>query len=73
MVPQPTPPGEPIPVLNNPFCKEAFPDIQPKLTLVQLEAISPHPVTSEKRPALIAGSPIAGYHCNHLSDTGREQ
>ena len=31
--------GEPIPVLNNPFCKEDFPDIQPKLTLVQIEAI----------------------------------
>ena len=38
-------PGEPIPVLNNPFCKEVFPDIQPKLTLAELEAISPHPVT----------------------------
>jgi len=38
-------PGEPIPVLNHPFCKEVFPDIQPKLTLAQLKAISPHPVT----------------------------
>ena len=49
-------PGEPIPVLNNPFCKEVFPDIQPKLTLAQLEAISPHPVTcqqwEETNPAL---------------------
>ena len=44
-------PGEPIPVLNNPFCKEVFPDIQPKLTLVQSEAISPHSVTSEKKPS----------------------
>ena len=44
MVTQP-PPGEPIPVLNNPFSKEVFPDIQPKLTLVQLKAISPCPVT----------------------------
>jgi len=26
-----------------------FPDVQPKLTLAQLEAISPRPVTSEKR------------------------
>ena len=44
--------GEPIPVLNNPFCIEVFPDIQPKLTLVQLEAISLilSPVISEKRP-----------------------
>ena len=40
----------PIPVLYQPFCKEVFPDIQPKVTLVQLDAISPHPVTSEKRP-----------------------
>jgi len=38
-------PGQSIPVLNNPFCKEQFPDIQPELTLVQLEAISPRPVT----------------------------
>jgi len=44
-------PGEPIPVLNNPFCKGVFPNIQPKFTLVQFEAISPRPVTSEKRPA----------------------
>jgi len=38
-------------VLNNPFCKEIS-DIQPELTLVQLEAIFPilSPVTSEKRP-----------------------
>ena len=34
-------------MLNNPFCKEVFSDIQPKPTLVQLEAISPHPVTYE--------------------------
>jgi len=51
-------PGEPIPVLNSPFCKEVFPDIQPKLTLVQLEAISPHPVTrhqwEETNPTLSA-------------------
>jgi len=44
-------PGEPIPVLNNPFCKEIFPEIQPKPPLEQLEAISPHSVTTEKRPA----------------------
>ena len=36
---------QPIPVLNNPFCKEVFPDIQPKSPLVQLETISPCPVT----------------------------
>ena len=41
-------PGQPIPVLNNPFCKEVFPDIQPKPPLVQLEAISPHPVTCQQ-------------------------
>ena len=32
-------------MLSNPFCKEVFPDSQPKLTLAQLEAISPRPVT----------------------------
>ena len=37
-------------MLNNPFCEEMFPDIQPKLTLAQSEAISLHPVTSEKTP-----------------------
>jgi len=55
-------PGEPIPVLNNPFCNKVFPDIQPKLTLAQLKAVSPHPVTchqweetsSEKIPALLS-------------------
>jgi len=33
--------------------QQVFPDIQPKLTLAQLEAISPHPVTcpTEKRSA----------------------
>jgi len=41
-------PGESIPVLNNPFCKEAFPDIQPKPPLAQLEAISPRPVTCQQ-------------------------
>jgi len=49
-------PGEPIPVFTNPFCKEVFPDIQPKLTLAKLEAISPCPVTcqqwEETNPAL---------------------
>ena len=52
MVTQPLP-GEPIPVLNRPFCKEVFPNVQPKLTLAQLEAISPRLVTSEKRQALL--------------------
>ena len=41
-------PGEPIPVFNNPFCKDVFPDIQPKPLLAQLEAISPCPVTCHK-------------------------
>ena len=52
-------------VLNNPFYKEVFPDIQPKLTLAQLEAVSPRPVASEKRPAPLC--------CKHLSGIGREQ
>ena len=37
--------GEPIAVLNHFTCKEVFPDILPKLTLVQPKVISPHPVT----------------------------
>ena len=32
MLTQP-PPGEPIPVFNQPFCKEVFPNVQPKLTI----------------------------------------
>jgi len=43
-------------VPNNLFCKEVFPDIQPKPLLAQLEAISPRPVTwhqwEETKPAL---------------------
>jgi len=35
-------PGEPIPVLNHPFCNEIFPDIQPKPPLAQLEAMRHH-------------------------------
>ena len=35
-------------MLNNPFCKEVFPDIQPQLTLAQPEAISPRPVTCQQ-------------------------
>jgi len=45
------------------LCKEVFPDIQPKLTLVQLKAIFPHPVTSEKGPTpLTVSSVITAYH-----------
>lgn len=40
MVTQP-PPWEAYSVLNNLFSIEAFPDIQPKLSLAQFEAISP--------------------------------
>jgi len=49
-------PGEPIPVFNNIFLigPKVFPDIQPKLTLVQFEAISPCPITSEKRPTPVS-------------------
>ena len=60
MVTQP-PPGEPIPVLNNSFCKEFFPDIQPKPPLVQLEAISPRPLQWEETKKTLS-------HYKHLSD-----
>ena len=33
-------PGEPIPVLNNLFCKEVFPDIQPKPPLAKTTDLS---------------------------------
>ena len=50
-------------MLNNPFCKEVFPDIQRKPPLVQLEAISLvlSPVTSEKRstPLLLTRVSVA--------------
>ncbi|KAK4827707.1 LOW QUALITY PROTEIN: hypothetical protein QYF61_020985 [Mycteria americana] len=36
---------EPVPVLDNPYGEEIFPNIQPKPPLVQLEAISSHPIT----------------------------
>ncbi|KAK4816266.1 LOW QUALITY PROTEIN: hypothetical protein QYF61_014338 [Mycteria americana] len=38
-------PGQPGPVLDNPFSGEKFPNIQSKPPLVQLEAISSHPIT----------------------------
>jgi len=48
MVTQPPPSGA-YPSANNPFCKEVVPDIQAKSLLAQHEAVSPCPVTSEKR------------------------
>ena len=38
-------PGQPVPVLDNPFSEGIFPNIQSKLAVVQLEAISSHPIT----------------------------
>ncbi|KAK4818705.1 hypothetical protein QYF61_017926, partial [Mycteria americana] len=38
-------PGQPVPMLDNPSSEEIFPNIQPKPPLVQLEAISSHPIT----------------------------
>ncbi|KAK4827874.1 hypothetical protein QYF61_022268 [Mycteria americana] len=37
-------PGQPGPMLDNPFSEEKFPNIQSKPPLVQLEAISSHPI-----------------------------
>ncbi|KAK4824730.1 hypothetical protein QYF61_018118, partial [Mycteria americana] len=38
-------PGQPIPMLDNPFSEVKFPNIQSKPPLVQLEAISSRPIT----------------------------
>ncbi|KAK4818457.1 hypothetical protein QYF61_013663 [Mycteria americana] len=38
--------GQPVPMLDNPFSKEIFPNIQSKPPLAQREAISSRPVTS---------------------------
>ncbi|KAK4830836.1 hypothetical protein QYF61_013765 [Mycteria americana] len=38
-------PGQPVPMLDNPFSEEFFPNIQSKPPLAQLEAISSHPIT----------------------------
>ncbi|KAK4817645.1 hypothetical protein QYF61_023235 [Mycteria americana] len=38
-------PGQPVPMLHNPFREEKFPHIQSKPPLVQLEAISSCPIT----------------------------
>ncbi|KAK4832796.1 hypothetical protein QYF61_025664 [Mycteria americana] len=38
-------PGQPVPMLDNPFSKEIVPNIQSKPPLVQLEAISSCPIT----------------------------
>ncbi|KAK4828042.1 hypothetical protein QYF61_023080, partial [Mycteria americana] len=38
-------PGQPVPMLDNPFSEETFPNTQSKPPLVQLEAISSCPIT----------------------------
>ncbi|KAK4823524.1 hypothetical protein QYF61_003033 [Mycteria americana] len=38
-------PGQPVPMLDNPFSEVKFPNIQSKLPLAQLEAVSSHPIT----------------------------
>ncbi|KAK4829686.1 hypothetical protein QYF61_006061, partial [Mycteria americana] len=38
-------PGQPVPMLDNPFSEVKFPNIQPKPPLAQLEAISSRPIT----------------------------
>ncbi|KAK4818164.1 hypothetical protein QYF61_007606 [Mycteria americana] len=38
-------PGQPVPMLDNPFSEVKFPNIQSKPPLVQLEAISSRPIT----------------------------
>ncbi|KAK4827926.1 hypothetical protein QYF61_022374 [Mycteria americana] len=38
-------PGQPVPMLDNPFAEEIFPNIQSKPLLAQLEAISSFPIT----------------------------
>ncbi|KAK4826416.1 hypothetical protein QYF61_008949 [Mycteria americana] len=40
-------PGQPLPMLDNPFSEVKFPNIQSKPPLAQLEAISSHPITSQ--------------------------
>jgi len=40
-------PGQPVPMPDHSFSKEIFPNIQSKCPLVQLEAISSHPITSD--------------------------
>lgn len=42
-------PGQPVPVLDNSFCKGIFPNIQNKPLLVQHEVISSCPITWEER------------------------
>ncbi|KAK4818053.1 LOW QUALITY PROTEIN: hypothetical protein QYF61_004580 [Mycteria americana] len=38
--------AQPVPMLDHPFSKDIFPNIQSKLPLTQLEAISSHPMAS---------------------------
>ncbi|KAK4820044.1 hypothetical protein QYF61_017857 [Mycteria americana] len=38
-------PGQPVPMLDNPFSEEFFPNIQSKPPLAQLEAVAPRPIT----------------------------
>lgn len=51
-------PGQPIPVPNHAFCEELFPNVQPKLPLVQSKTVSSCPVTGawENNPYLATPS-----------------
>ncbi|KAK4818808.1 hypothetical protein QYF61_019737 [Mycteria americana] len=61
-------PGQPLPMLDNPFSEEKFPNIQSKPPLAQLEAISSRPITcyleGETDPHLSTTSFQAVVECN---------
>ncbi|KAK4819936.1 hypothetical protein QYF61_015557 [Mycteria americana] len=64
-------PGQPVPVLDNPFGEVKFPNIQSKPPLVQLEAISSCPITcylgEETNPHLSTASFQAVVESNKVS------
>ncbi|XP_040556846.1 NADH dehydrogenase [ubiquinone] iron-sulfur protein 3, mitochondrial isoform X1 [Gallus gallus] len=62
----PLPPWQPAPTPNHPFHEKIHPHTQPKPPLVQLEALSSHPITFHTRRVTTNPS-----HCNLLSATVR--
>ncbi|KAK4825857.1 hypothetical protein QYF61_003131 [Mycteria americana] len=55
-------PGQPVPMLDNPFSEVKFPNIQSKPPLAQLEAISSHPRGTSSTPTVNLALPTPPLH-----------
>ncbi|KAK4821436.1 hypothetical protein QYF61_020019 [Mycteria americana] len=62
-------PGQPVPMLDNPFREVKFPNIQSKPPLAQLEAISSRPIThylGEETDPHLSTTSFQGWRLNHF-------